>query len=79
MFRLLNTAYHYPGPAMVRYPRDNVVKPDKVDEFRLAARDALCYCTFGRRPDLVDNQAQVVGLGLPVTLDRGKCGLHGAA
>ncbi len=27
MFELLNTAYQYPGPAVVRYPRDNTVKP----------------------------------------------------
>ena len=27
MFDLLNTAYQYPGPAVVRYPRDNTVKP----------------------------------------------------
>ena len=27
MYKLLNTAYHYPGPALVRYPRDSVVDP----------------------------------------------------
>lgn len=27
MFSLLNTAYHYPGPALVRYPRDSVLDP----------------------------------------------------
>ena len=31
MFRLLNTAYHYAGPAMVRYPRDSVIQPAAVD------------------------------------------------
>ncbi len=31
MFELLNTAYAYPGPAIVRYPRDSVAKPDTVD------------------------------------------------
>jgi len=31
MFRLLNTAYQYPGPAMVRYPRDSVAQPATVD------------------------------------------------
>jgi len=31
MFKLLNTAYQYPGPAMVRYPRDSVAQPQKVD------------------------------------------------
>ena len=31
MFKLLNTAYQYPGPAMVRYPRDSVAKPDTID------------------------------------------------
>jgi len=30
-FKLLNTAYRYPGPAMVRYPRDNVVKPGSIN------------------------------------------------
>lgn len=31
MFELLNTAYQYPGPAMVRYPRDSVAQPAKVN------------------------------------------------
>ena len=31
MHELLNTAYHYPGPAMVRYPRDSVETPSGVD------------------------------------------------
>ncbi len=31
MFELLNTAYHYPGPALVRYPRDSVAKPEAVN------------------------------------------------
>ena len=31
MFELLNTAYHYPGPAMVRYPRDSVAQPATVN------------------------------------------------
>ncbi|MEM7564548.1 MAG: 1-deoxy-D-xylulose-5-phosphate synthase [Pseudomonadota bacterium] len=31
MHELLNTAYHYPGPAMVRYPRDSIEKPSRVD------------------------------------------------
>ena len=31
MFELLNTAYQYPGPALVRYPRDNTAKPDAID------------------------------------------------
>jgi 1-deoxy-D-xylulose-5-phosphate synthase len=31
MFKLLNTAYQYPGPAMVRYPRDSVVQPGTVN------------------------------------------------
>jgi len=31
MFTLLNTAYHYPGPALVRYPRDNTAQADKVN------------------------------------------------
>ena len=31
MFELLNTAYEYPGPALVRYPRDSVAKPESVD------------------------------------------------
>ena len=31
MFKLLNTAYQYPGPAMVRYPRDSVATPDAID------------------------------------------------
>ncbi len=31
MFELLNTAYQYPGPAVVRYPRDNTEKPENID------------------------------------------------
>jgi 1-deoxy-D-xylulose-5-phosphate synthase len=31
MFKLLNTAYQYPGPALVRYPRDSVAQPTAVD------------------------------------------------
>ncbi|MCP4187170.1 MAG: 1-deoxy-D-xylulose-5-phosphate synthase [Gammaproteobacteria bacterium] len=31
LFELLNTAYQYPGPALVRYPRDNTQNPGKVD------------------------------------------------
>jgi len=31
MFELLNTAYAYPGPALVRYPRDSVSSPAAVD------------------------------------------------
>jgi 1-deoxy-D-xylulose-5-phosphate synthase len=31
MFELLNTAYHYPGPALVRYPRDSVTQPGKIN------------------------------------------------
>ncbi len=36
MFELLNTAYHYPGPAIVRYPRDSVAKPAAIDVDRRA-------------------------------------------
>ncbi len=36
MFELLNTAYQYPGPALVRYPRDNTEKPDRVDTEKTA-------------------------------------------
>ena len=31
MQELLNTAYHYAGPALVRYPRDNTAKPEHID------------------------------------------------
>lgn len=31
MFELLNTAYQYPGPALVRYPRDSTTKPEQID------------------------------------------------
>ncbi len=31
MFELLNTAYQYPGPALVRYPRDNTAKPASIN------------------------------------------------
>ncbi len=31
MFELLNTAYQYPGPALVRYPRDSTLKPETIN------------------------------------------------
>jgi 1-deoxy-D-xylulose-5-phosphate synthase len=31
MFELLNTAYQYPGPALVRYPRDSTQKPEVIN------------------------------------------------
>jgi 1-deoxy-D-xylulose-5-phosphate synthase len=31
MLELLNTAYQYPGPAMVRYPRDSSTKPGDIN------------------------------------------------
>ncbi len=31
LFELLNTAYQYQGPALVRYPRDYTLKPDRID------------------------------------------------
>ncbi len=31
MFNLLNTAYEYPGPAMVRYPRDSIAQPATIN------------------------------------------------
>ena len=31
MFELLNTAYQYPGPALVRYPRDSTAKPEDIN------------------------------------------------
>jgi 1-deoxy-D-xylulose-5-phosphate synthase len=36
MFELLNAAYQYPGPAMVRYPRDSTAKPVTIN-IRVAA------------------------------------------
>lgn len=30
-YQMLNTAYHHPGPAMVRYPRDSVPRTDSID------------------------------------------------
>ena len=31
MYKLLNTAYHYPGPALVRYPRDSTARTENVN------------------------------------------------
>ncbi len=31
MHQLLNTAYQYPGPALVRYPRDHATRPASID------------------------------------------------
>ncbi|MCZ6723691.1 MAG: 1-deoxy-D-xylulose-5-phosphate synthase [Gammaproteobacteria bacterium] len=31
MCELLNTAYQYPGPALLRYPRDSTVKPETIN------------------------------------------------
>jgi len=42
MFELLNTAYEYPGPALVRYPRDSVTQPEAVNiETRVEIGKAL--------------------------------------
>jgi len=31
MYELLNTAYQYPGPALIRYPRDSTPKPASIN------------------------------------------------
>ncbi len=31
LYQLLNTGYHHPGPALVRYPRDNCLKLEQID------------------------------------------------
>lgn len=36
MFELLNTAYQYAGPALVRYPRDNTEKPEQINTDKAA-------------------------------------------
>ena len=54
MFSLLNTAYQYPGPAMVRYPRDSVAQPATINTTTVSrsarrckpARGSAQHCWF---------------------------------
>ena len=71
MFTLLNTAYSYNGPAMVRYPRGNSAKPDNIDtvttveigkalEIRKGQRTALLV--FGTLMDIALEMADELNL-----------------
>jgi len=73
MFKLLNTAYRYPGPAMVRYPRDSVAQPDGINiddcveigkavQTRSGKRAALL--TFGSLFNLAEPIADELDLSL---------------
>ena len=73
MFTLLNTAYHYPGPALVRYPRDSVAEPADVDvdtrveigkalQVRSGTRAALLV--FGSLYSLAEPIAEALDLSL---------------
>ena len=73
MFALLNTAYDYSGPALVRYPRDSTAKPPSVDidtrieigtaaEMRSGSRAALLV--FGSLYAIAEPIAEELDLSL---------------
>ena len=53
MGELLNTAYHYPGPALVRYPRDNTEKPGKINTDKAAELGKAVVIREGKKTALL--------------------------
>lgn len=53
MFELLNTAYQYPGPALVRYPRDNTEKPEQINTDKAAELGKAVLIREGRQTALL--------------------------
>ncbi len=53
MFELLNTAYQYPGPALVRYPRDHTETPDLVNTEKVAEIGKAIVARQGRQAALL--------------------------
>ncbi len=73
MFTLLNTAYSYPGPALVRYPRDNTAEADKVNvddcveigkALQLRQGEKTALLVFGSLLDIAQPVADELNLSL---------------
>jgi 1-deoxy-D-xylulose-5-phosphate synthase len=73
MFTLLNTAYHYPGPALVRYPRDSTAQPDCVNiddcveigkALQLRQGEKAALLVFGSLLDIASVVADELNLSL---------------
>ena len=73
MFELLNTAYHYPGPALVRYPRDSVLQPESVNidkaveigtALQVREGNIAAILVFGSLFNIAENIAQELDLSL---------------
>ena len=73
MFTLLNTAYHYPGPALVRYPRDSTAQPDSVNvddcveigkALQLRQGEKAALLVFGSLLDIASVVADELNLSL---------------
>jgi len=73
MFTLLNTAYHYPGPALVRYPRDSTAEPDRVNiddcieigkALQLRQGEGTALLVFGSLLDIASLVADELNLSL---------------
>ena len=71
MHELLNTAYQYPGPALVRYPRDNTDKPPQIDTNNTAELgkgivvrqgNGTALLVFGTLLDIASEVAEVFDL-----------------
>jgi 1-deoxy-D-xylulose-5-phosphate synthase len=70
---LLNTAYHYPGPALVRYPRDSTAQPDSVNvddcveigkALQLRQGEKAALLVFGSLLDIASVVADELNLSL---------------
>jgi 1-deoxy-D-xylulose-5-phosphate synthase len=66
-FELLNTAYQYPGPALVRYPRDSTPKPELINTSVSAEIGKAILVREG-----IDTAVLVFGTLLDVALELGE-------
>ncbi|MDH5353513.1 MAG: 1-deoxy-D-xylulose-5-phosphate synthase [Gammaproteobacteria bacterium] len=70
MHELLNTAYQYPGPALVRYPRDNTDKLPQIDTKNTAELGKGIVLRQGSRAALlVFGTLLDIAIGIAETLD----------
>jgi len=68
MFELMNTAYQYDGPALVRYPRDNTVKPEQINTTVAAEIGQSVLVREGQKTALLLDVAAEVAEKLDLTL-----------
>jgi 1-deoxy-D-xylulose-5-phosphate synthase len=66
-FELLNTAYQYPGPALVRYPRDSTPKPELINTSVSAEIGKAILLREG-----IDTAVLVFGTLLDIALELGE-------